>query len=73
MRYGGREEELLTDGNPTRRLGQIFMTVKGTKLVRIFVILRLWFFELLVSWYQHYLFRLEKTSQIPQIVVEDRR
>ena len=70
MRYGGREEELLTDGNPTRRLGQIFLTVKGTKLVRIFVILQFWFFELLVSWY---LFRLEKALRIPQIVVEDRR
>ena len=42
---GTEEEELLTNGNPTRRLGQISLTMKGPKLVRIFVILKFWFFE----------------------------
>ena len=44
MRYGERKESL-TDGNPTRRLGQISLTTKGPKLVSIFVILQFWFFE----------------------------
>ena len=59
----GKGEELLTDDSPTRRLGRIFLMVKGPKLEYVFVVF-------LVNWYHH---RLEKALWIPQVVVEDHR